>query len=112
MASRVMRRMPLMAGHTCDNSGGLRFSDEAADTEVAHLLEHVAVEILARTAPQRGCRGETAWDFSRDGRGVFRVTVHHRDADAAAAALERAVDVLEEAASQVDGPALKRDDQQ
>lgn len=94
LSERSVAALPLLVRHSCDNSAGAAFREELADTEIAHLLEHVAVELLARGAPQRGCRGETSWDFARDGAGVFKVTVRHDDAGAAKAAMECATAAL------------------
>lgn len=47
--TRVWRLMPQIASHTCVGDGGKTFRDVMGGTEVAHLLEHVAVELMART---------------------------------------------------------------
>lgn len=41
--------MPQIASHACVGDGGKTFRDVMGGTEVAHLLEHVAVELMART---------------------------------------------------------------
>ena len=48
------------------------------DTETPHLLEHIAEELMALSGSPRWLKGETAWDFGRDGRGVFRVRARVR----------------------------------
>ncbi|MEY8437844.1 hypothetical protein AAK967_08915 [Atopobiaceae bacterium 24-176] len=41
--------MPEIASHACLGDEGPTFQDVMGDTELAHLLEHVTVELLART---------------------------------------------------------------
>lgn len=41
--------MPQIASHACFGDGAVTFGDAMQSTEVAHLLEHVCVELLART---------------------------------------------------------------
>lgn len=45
----VMGLMPELADHVCLGDADERFGGVVANTQIAHLLEHVAVELLART---------------------------------------------------------------
>lgn len=47
--TRVYRLLPHIVEHVCLGDGGETFRDVMGDTEVAHLLEHVTVELLAQT---------------------------------------------------------------
>ncbi len=47
--ARVYHLMPQIVDHVCIGDGGDTFKQAMGNTEIAHLLEHVAVEILART---------------------------------------------------------------
>lgn len=47
--ARIYWLMPEIAEHACFGDGGAKFQNVMGDTEVAHLLEHVAVELIART---------------------------------------------------------------
>ena len=71
--TRVLAVLPGLRGHRCDNGRGATFADELADTELAHLLEHAALEIMALAGSPDTLRGRTTWDFPADGRrGVPR----------------------------------------
>ena len=76
---RLLRVAPGLRGHSCDNDRDARFSDELADTEVAHAIEHVALEVMVLAGSPDRLRGETSWDFACDGRGVFRVRLDYDD---------------------------------
>jgi hypothetical protein len=76
---RVFDLLPGLKRHVCDNVEGLTFAEEITDTEVPHLFEHVVIELMARSGSPRGLKGETQWDFSRDGHGVFRVSFEYDD---------------------------------
>lgn len=45
----VYNLMPELADHVCLGDSAPRFGDVIGDTELTHLLEHVTVELLART---------------------------------------------------------------
>lgn len=46
---RIADLMPQILDHACYGDGGEVFGEVLDDTELAHLLEHVTVELLART---------------------------------------------------------------
>ena len=47
--SRVTGLIPELADHVCLGDAAPHFGEVVEDTELAHLLEHVTVELLART---------------------------------------------------------------
>lgn len=79
IADRALTALPGLARHRCLNDDGRPFAEELADTEVPHLFEHVVLELMAEAGSPRSLRGETAWDFRRDGHGVFRVSLEYDD---------------------------------
>ncbi|MCX8007345.1 MAG: hypothetical protein N3B11_04420 [Coriobacteriia bacterium] len=79
LAERVREILPTLEMHLCDNPSGRSFAEELADTEVPHLFEHVVMEIMALAGSPRTLRGQTRWDFKRDGKGVFRISVEYDD---------------------------------
>lgn len=79
VVQRVLELLPGLRRHVCDNSEGITFAEEISDTEVPHLFEHVVIELMARAGSPRGLKGETRWDFSRDGHGTFRVSFEYDD---------------------------------
>ncbi len=76
---RALALLPGLARHRCRNGTNAAFVDEAADTEIPHLFEHIVLEIMGLAGSPRTLRGETRWDFERDGRGVFRISVEYDD---------------------------------
>ena len=68
-AARVYELMPEIADHVCLGDAGETFRDAMPSTEVAHLLEHVTVELVARTglAGAVSC-GQTSVAEDTDGR--------------------------------------------
>ncbi len=47
--ARVYWLLPEIADHVCVGDGGETFRDVMGDTNIAHLMEHVTLELLART---------------------------------------------------------------
>jgi len=95
LAEKAVELLPGLRRHTCENDDGLDFVRELRDTETPHLLEHVATELMALAGSPRSLRGETSWDFARDGRGVFRVRLGYDDDLVALGALREGVAVVE-----------------
>ncbi len=92
LARRVLEALPGLKGHRCDTPGAVTFADELSDTEIAHLVEHAALELAAMAGSPDTLRGETSWDFARDGQGVFAVSLEFDDADVVASAVREAAD--------------------
>jgi hypothetical protein len=79
IAERALVLLPGLERHTCANGDGRTFAEEVADTEVPHLFEHVVMELMAQAGSPRSLKGETSWDFKRDGHGIFRVSLEYDD---------------------------------
>lgn len=95
LSDRALGLLPGLARHTCENGSAHGCVAELADTETPHLLEHVACELMALSGSPRSLRGETAWDFSADGPGVFRVRLAYDDDLACLGALRNGLDVVD-----------------
>lgn len=94
IASRALQLLPGLESHVCRNGDGRSFAEELADTEVPHLFEHVVMELMAAAGSPRTLRGETSWDFKRDGRGIFRVSFEYDDDLVCLGAIKAAAKVM------------------
>jgi hypothetical protein len=56
---RIYDLMPAIVGHACVSPQGDTFGDALADTELAHLLEHVTVELMAQLDMEDVSAGNT-----------------------------------------------------
>jgi len=95
LAERAATLLPGLARHTCDNDSNADFMRELRDTETAHLLEHVTMELAALAGSPRSLRADTSWDFAADGRGAFRLRLDYDDDLVVLGALRAAVGVVE-----------------
>lgn len=86
--------LPGIARHRCVSGSAHGIEAEIDDTELPHLLEHVALELMALAGSPRSLAGETVWDFAADGRGVFRVSLAYDDDLVALAALGEAAALI------------------
>ena len=59
LVERAVELLPGLSRHTCDNGSAHGILGELADTEIPHLLEHVAFELMALAGSPRTLRGET-----------------------------------------------------
>ncbi|MDP2181043.1 MAG: hypothetical protein Q8K99_00540 [Actinomycetota bacterium] len=96
IAERSLELLPGILRHRCECGSAHGIAAELADTETAHLLEHVALELMALGGSPRTLRGETRWDFRADGRGVFRVTLEYDDEHRVRDAFDRAAELVNE----------------
>jgi len=94
-SERARELLPGLVRHSCENEEHKDFMRELADTETAHALEHIAAEVMAMAGSPRSLKGETSWDFAKDGRGVFRVRLEFDDDLVAIGALRGAADAVE-----------------
>jgi cyanophycin synthetase len=94
LAEDVLLMLPGLVRHRCECGSARGIVAELADTELPHLLEHVALELMALAGSPRSLRGETTWDFTADGHGVFRVALEYDDDLVALGALREAATVV------------------
>lgn len=91
---RALDVLPGLADHRCINDDAVSFADELADTEIPHVFEHVALELMALAGSPRDLRGETSWDFKSHGRGVFHVRLEYDDDLVCLGAVKAAQEVM------------------
>lgn len=75
-AQRVIALLPGLARHRCESGAHRSFESELRDTELAHALEHMAIELLAQNNPGQSRPshyGETGWNAQIDGKRRYRV---------------------------------------
>lgn len=90
---RVLELLPGLSNHLCLGDADARFGLVAKDTEVAHLLEHVTVELLALTNLAGDVSsGKTSLVDSR--RGLYEIILACPDDVLVAASLSSAVWLL------------------
>ena len=90
---RVLELLPGLSEHLCLGDADARFGLVAKDTEVAHLLEHVTVELLALTNLAGDvASGKTSLVDSR--RGLYEIILACPDDVLIAASLSSAVWLL------------------
>jgi hypothetical protein len=75
----ITRALPGLRRHRCECGSNHGFERELEDTELPHMLEHVALELMVLAGSPRTLEGRTTWDFQRDGAGVFDVAIEYDD---------------------------------
>jgi hypothetical protein len=81
---RVLFRMfPYLAAQRCYNEMQLSFRQEALNTEIPHLFEHLLLEVQKQVrrgiANPEPFSGSTEWNWTVDPRGRFHVTVGYEN---------------------------------
>ncbi len=80
----LKRRLPSIIKAKCFNDAHLPFKEELRKTEIGHLFEHLIIEYMCRLklgsgAAKASFRGLTKWNWLRDPRGTFHLTIHHTE---------------------------------
>ena len=107
LAHAALDALPGLKGHHCSTDGGAGFPGELADTELAHLVEHATLEIMAMAGSPETLRGVTRWDFAADGPGTFRVVLAWDDDLVALGSLRCACELVSALANGEDGPDVR-----
>ena len=73
--------VPSIFRSICYNDDKLPFHKEVARTELGHLFEHILLEYLCIIKLESGLdtatyEGVTDWNWIRDPKGTFRITIH------------------------------------
>lgn len=94
-------RLPEIFGAQCFNDQNLPFHREVEQTELGHLLEHIILEYLCNLKLERGHKnpcfwGITRWDWTRNPKGTFHITIKiaRRDSVILPEALERSISLF------------------
>lgn len=104
LAERALAWMPALATHACDNPAASSFADELSDTELPHLAEHIALDLIRRAGVRGRLRGDTSWDFERDGAETFRMMLDCPDDAVALGALKAAIGAVDALAHGAEPP--------
>lgn len=102
LARRMVSLLPDLPHQQCVNSGHRYFGDEIEGTELPHLLEHLAIELMAcevrRFSPgsDRVYVGNTVWRKGTEGDDVrhMRVAISFDDDLVALGALKQASEII------------------
>lgn len=93
--------LPNIAGAKCYNPENLPFMQEAAQTEIGHLFEHILLEYLSDESisiykNRLLFSGVTTWNWKKEEKGVFRIniTVGEKDKEIFINALEKSAILL------------------
>lgn len=101
--TRVYNLMPTIIGQACVGDVSATFRDVMGDTELAHLMEHVAIELISRTqVADRITTGRT-WPIDSR-RRIYSIQLTCVDDVLVAGALSSAAWIIEWAFTGGEGP--------
>lgn len=83
----LVKNLPGVLKSKCFNEEDLPFEKEVLNTEIGHLFEHVLLEYLCNTKISQGAkkalfRGLTSWNWKKDAKGTFHITIYMNPEDA------------------------------
>lgn len=101
-AHRVLELFPNLRNHICINGKGETFGEEIVGTELAHLFEHLIIELQGRESSVKArFTGHTSWldelaHTAPQGYALMRTTVTFADDFVALKAAQDAIDIIEQ----------------
>lgn len=93
--ARVYNVLPHIVEHACLGDAGETFRDAMPDTEIAHLLEHVTVELLAQTDLAGDMPAGRTWIADDDDSRTYTIELACPDDVLVAAALSSGAWILD-----------------
>lgn len=70
----LSEKLPGVLKTTCFNDAGLPFEEEAKDTEIGHLFEHILIQYLYEELDYK-FKGVTQWNWNINKRGTFQISI-------------------------------------
>lgn len=73
------QELPSIFQSQCFNDDNLSFFEEAKNTEIGHLFEHILLENLAQTSAldeNSSVSGRTSWNWEQDPIGRFHIQIN------------------------------------
>ena len=99
--ARLQKLLPSVLLTECYNDENLPFSIEVRNTEIGHLFEHILLEYLCQLKIAKGHNsavfsGRTRWNWVRDPRGMFHISLDcgQKDAELLPIALEKSIKLM------------------
>jgi hypothetical protein len=93
--------LPNVLQTQCFNYDNLPFTIEVQHTEIGHLFEHVLLEYLCQLKIAKGSQkatfaGRTSWNWIRDPKGKFYISLNcgKKDADILLLAIEKTIQLM------------------
>lgn len=93
--------LPQVFSHRCFNNKNLPFYQEACQTELGHLFEHILLEYLRQLKVEAGFkdpvyRGETSWNWNQEKEGIFHIEISagEEDLEILRIALEKSISLM------------------
>jgi hypothetical protein len=93
---QLFRMLPRLGRHNCHNDNGKSFRQECKDTEIAHLFEHLILELQLQAQQNSSdfLSGVTEWNWQVDPRGRYRVSVDYENELLAVACIRMAERIM------------------
>lgn len=82
-AQKLLKIMPTLASHKCKNSSNNSFFEEIKKTSLAHVFEHIVIDLQIKYLSENGCAentsilGTTEW-FNKN-QGMSKVELSYCD---------------------------------
>ena len=79
LAAAVLARFPTLRAHACVNARGKTFGSVIEHTSLAHLLEHLWIELQVRASTDEQARFVGTTEWLDEATGTARIQMSYRD---------------------------------
>lgn len=91
-SDRCLSHHPHLKFHLCDNDKCQSFPEELKETELAHVFEHVLLDLIGEKDKEiRRIKGYTSWDWRKSERNTYEIHLHYTEKEIMSEALTDAI---------------------
>jgi len=97
LKQNILRMFPSIVDHQCDNDRKVDFVEELTDTEIAHVFEHVLIEIIGQEDELAvSLKAQTIWNWRLNPRWTYQIEVDYANEDIFLRSVVKTAKVLRE----------------
>jgi len=101
----VLEAFPSIQHHHCHNDNGFSFEDELDNTELAHLLEHILIELISeKDINSDNIIGWTKWNWKINPYWHYEIEIGYPNKTVFLSALSETFKFMESLVSEVSAP--------
>ena len=93
---KLLKILPDIKHHKCDNPKNLTFVEELEDTSIAHVFEHIVLEIISqKSKTEKKLKGLTSWNWHKEPRGIYNIEINVSQKELVLGSIDEALQILD-----------------
>jgi len=77
-SEKLFKILPSLGNHFCINESNNDFAHELKNTELAHVLEHILMELIGKKDKEvKKISGLTSWNWRKEGNFIYKIRIDY-----------------------------------